>query len=118
MPLKLTSSIAVGNDKTAVTISIGSSVPDHLVEKTWKADGVVVGTGARHNQVREGDMFLVVLAVSRVTSFPARGEHDFEANAIGAMGIEVGLFGEVMAVKSSLWVFGVVETVEAESSLG
>lgn len=115
---ELTGRIAVSDDELAVAVGIRGSVPDDLVHETRNANGIVVGASSRHDQVREGDVALVISTVRLVASFPAGGEHDLESDTIRAVGVEISLVGQVMAIKSALWVFGVVQAIESKRTLG
>lgn len=115
---ELTGRIAVSDDELAVAVGIRGSIPDDLVHETRNANGIVFGASSRHDQVREGDVALVIITVRLVASFPAGGEHDLESDAIRAVGVEISLVGQVMAIKSALWVFGVVQAIESKRTLG
>lgn len=112
-----TSCVAISNDKLAATVRQGCGVPNDLVHQTREAVGVVIGTSSSHDQVRKCDMALVIIAVNVVASFPARGKHDLEAQAILTVGIEIVLVRHVVAVESALGVLVVVQTVEAKRAL-
>lgn len=52
-----------------------------------------------------------------ILAVPARREHDFGANAVGAVGIEVVLVGQVVTVQCALRFLVIVEAVESDGTL-
>lgn len=61
-------------------------------------------------------MAAVVIRV-QVDTIPARGEHELETDAIGAVGVNVVLGGQEVTVQRALSGLGVVEAVESEGTL-
>lgn len=116
--MRLTSGVSVGQDKSARSVGEGIGVPDNLIHEAGQANGITIGAGSGHDQVRECDVILVVGAVNRVASLPAGRKHDLETKAILTVRIEVLLVGHVVAVESSLWFPCIVQAVETESTLG
>lgn len=114
--LDLTSWVTVGHDEHAITVTEGIGAPDGLVQKTRETDGMRVRAVSVHDEIGVGDVVLVVAALDILT-VPARRKHDFQSQAISAVGIEILLVGHVVAVERALGVLVVVEAVEAQCSL-
>lgn len=115
--MRLTSRVSVGQDKSARSVSEGIGVPDNLIHEAGQANGITIGAGSGHDQVRECNVILVVGAVERVTSLPTGRKHDLETEAILAVRIKVLFVGHVVAVESSLWFSCIVQAVETEGTL-
>lgn len=108
--------VAVGEDELAVDAGELGCVPDGLVEEAGEAGGEALGAGAVHHAVGVGDVVHLVLG-SDVLAVPARGEHELGADAVLAVGVEVGLVGHEVAVEGALGRDVVVEAVEADGLL-
>lgn len=108
--------VAVGEDELAVNAVELGRVPDGLVEEAGETDGEALGAGAVHHGAGVGDVVHLVLR-GDVLSVPARGEHELGADAVLAVGVEVGLVGHEVAVEGALGGLAVVEAVEADGLL-
>lgn len=114
--VSVASRVGVGDNELTLLVLEGIGVPDSLVEERNDAGLIALGASAVHDQRRVSDMRRMVLGVA-VLSIPARWEHDFEANTISAVLIEVFLVGQVVAAERRLRGLGVVQTVESKSLL-
>lgn len=108
--------ISIGKDEAAVAVLESSSIPDNFEEQAWQADGVGIGTGSSHDEVRESHVVSVVLTVG-VFAIPARLEHELQSEAIRTVLVEIGLVRKVVAVQGSLRRLAVVEAVESKGTL-
>lgn len=109
--------VTVGEDELAVDAGELGRVPDGLVEEAGETGGEALGAGAVHDAAGVGDVVHLVLG-GHVLAVPARGEHELGADAVLAVGVEVGLVGHEVAVQGALGRLVVVEAVEAERLLG
>ena len=92
----LTGWVAVGEDELTFLTDKGGGVPNGFVEERYETAVVAFGAVAGQDLIWESD---VVFVVGRVQlSVPARGKHELEADALGTVGVEVGLVGEEVTV--------------------
>jgi hypothetical protein len=115
--VSVTSWVTVREDELTIHAVELSGVPDSLVEEARETDGEVRGARAVHDGAGVCDVIHLVLG-SNVLAVPARGEHQLGADAVLAVGVEVGLVGHEMAVEGALGREAVVEAVEADGLLG
>lgn len=111
-----TGGITVSHDEATVASLEGSGVVDNLEEHAGETDRELGRAVAVHDKVGESDVVAVVLAV-KVLTIPARGEHEFQTETVGTVGIKVLLAGHVVAVQSTFGGLLVVQAVEADGAL-
>jgi hypothetical protein len=114
--VRLTGGVTVGPDHLAVLAVEGVGVPDGLVEERGQAHGEALGANTAIDHAGVSDVALVVRGRD-VLAVPARGEEDFSADALGAVGVEVLLVGQEVAVARAFGLAGIVHAVEAERLL-
>lgn len=112
----LTLNITVGEDEFAGNASELVGRPDGFIHETRKLYIEPLGAVTINDEIGVSDVRLVV-GRAGILAVPARREHDLEADAISAVGIEIRLLGKIMAVESTLRGLGVVEAVKANSAL-
>lgn len=112
----IASRITIGQDEATISALVSGSVPDDFVEHTRQADRISVRTISGHDEIGKGKVVFVILAV-QVLAIPAGRKHELQAQAICAVRVKVSLFREKVAIQSALGVPGVVEAVEAHSTL-
>ena len=91
------------------------SIPDGLVHERDHTLIEPLGTVARVDLIRVGEMAHVIITIW--LPVPAAGEHDLQPNPIRTVGIEIGLVWQEMSEQSRLGIFLVVEAVEAHRLL-
>lgn len=91
-------------------------LPDGFVKQTRQSDRVSVRAVTSDDQVRVGNVALVVVGIE-VDTVPARWEHKFGTNAIGAIGIDVVFGGQKVTVKRAFCSLTVVKAIETDSTL-
>ena len=62
-------------------------------------------------------MVHVVRTVEGIPTYPTRGEHELKTNSIGAVRVEIGLVGKIVAHEGGLSWLGIVEAVDANGQL-
>lgn len=75
-----------------------------------------VGAVASDDQVRIGDVALVILGID-IDTVPARRKHEFSTDAIRAIGVNVVLGGQEVTVQRTLSILSVVKAIEADGAL-
>lgn len=108
--------ITVGKDELARLSNEVLGSPDGLVHETRDLGLEARGAVAVHNKIRVCQVVPVVIRIE-ILAVPARREHDFGANAVGAVGIEVVLVGQVVTVQCALRFLVIVEAVESDGTL-
>lgn len=108
--------ITIGIDELARLSNEVLGSPDGLVHETRDLGLEALGAVAVHNKIGVGQVVPVVIRIE-ILAVPARREHDFGANAVGAVGIEVVLVGHVVTVQGALRLLAVVEAVETGGTL-
>lgn len=108
--------VTVGESELTVLTSEGLGGPDGLVEEEGVVDVVTLRALALLDQVRVGNVGLVVVRVG-LAGTAARETH-LETHAVLAVGVHVGLLGQLVTVERRLGGLVVVEAVEANSALG
>lgn len=111
-----TGGVTVSHDEATVASLEGSGVVDNFEEHAGETDRELGRAFAVHDKVGESDVVAVVLAVE-VLAIPARGEHEFQTETVGTVGIKVVLGGHVVAVQSTLGGLLVVQAVKANGAL-
>lgn len=110
-----TGRIAVGNDESTITARERIGIPDSLVEERNKAFGVASRAITGHDFRRISDMRLMIRGAGGPV--PAAGEHQFKADTIDTISIEVGLVGQEVTKERTLGSCSIIKTVEAQSGL-
>lgn len=93
------------------------SVPDNLEQHAWKTIRIAGRAVSSHDEIGVGNVVLVVGAIGSIASLPARREHDLKTDTIFAVGIEVCLVRQEVAVQSTFGCLIVVKAVEADGTL-
>lgn len=108
--------ITVGEDELTRLSDKGISSPNGLIHETRDLGLETLGAVAVHDKIGVRHVGPVVIRVE-ILAVPARREHDFGANTIGAVGIEIVLVRHVVTVQSTLGSLVVVEAVESDGTL-
>lgn len=108
--------ITVGKDELARLSDKGIGSPDGLIHEARDLSLETLGAVAVHDEIGVGHVGPVVLGVE-VLAVPARGEHDFGTDTVGAVGIEIVLVGHVVTVQGALGSLAIVEAVESDGTL-
>src|SRR6266536_2564273 len=94
----ITSWITVSKNKFPVLTFERGGIPDGLVEQRDKTSVKAGWANASHHKVRVSHVIFVIGGVD-IFAVPAGGKHQFEANTISTMFIEICLIGKEVTIE-------------------
>ena len=110
-----TSRVTIRNHKLAINADKFICIPYSLEKHRYEALGVFRGTITSHNLGRVGDVRLVIKRSSG--PIPTAREHQFETDAIKAIGIKVSLVRQEVTEERAFGSSGIIQTIKAQSGL-